>query len=644
MNAQKFLNNFLSLIKSLILLVAIFSLSRGIFFLINLKTFSPLSSHQVLRAFFFGIRLDLVVIYYLNFLYLIFGLIFHGSAGKIWHRITGKILFVTVNAILLFANIIDTGYFAFTNKRSGWEMLQMLTAGDDVFELLPDYIKNFWYLAIIWIVFIVALILFYPRYKEYFKRIPQNFITHYLLVPISIILFMGLGFAVARGLEGKPIRIITANKYVSSKYVPLVLNTPFTIINTVNQYSLKDKSYFPLEEISDIYSPVQQYNFEETDFNNRNVVIIILESFGKEYVDYMQDSISYTPFLDSLFSEGLYFENAFTNAYRSIDALPPIMAGFPSMMNTNYINSAYSVNTISSLASILRYEKKYRTAFFHGGNNGTMGFDFFCKAAGIEDYHGATEFDNDEFHDGSWGIFDEEFFQYMNQVQDNYDGPFLSILFSLSSHDPYPIPEKYKGKFPEGSLPILKSVAYTDFALRKMFQTASKMDWYNNTLFVFCADHTSKAIQDEYKTKIGRTRMPLAFYCPSDTSLWGKSNAIVQQLDIPPSVLDYLKYNKAFVGFGKSVFRDEYKYSISYTDINYQIVDSAYSLLYDGEKSIALYRYTEDLLLTNNLLNSEITIRDSLERTLEAYIQNYTYRMNKNSISEPVYISDTNQK
>lgn len=644
MFTDRFLNNIIALIKRLVLITLLFTISRMIFFIVNYKSFTPLLTSELFRSFFFGIRFDLVVIYYINLVYLLFELLLYKFSGKDWFERIGKYLFITVNAVLLLLNLIDTGYFGFTNKRSGWEMLQMLTTSSDTLNLIPGYIINYWKLAALWISLVSLLTMFYPKYKDYGIHLPQYVFFRYLFVPVSIILFLGIGFAVARGIEGKPIRMISANKYVSSKYIPLVLNTPFTLINTINQYSLEDKEYFPLDELSDIYSPVQKFNYSESDFREKNVVLIILESFGKEYIEYKQDSISFTPFLDSLFDEGLYFENAFANAFRSMDALPAVISGFPSMMGTAYINSAYSVNSVSSLATILRFEKNYKTAFFHGGNNGTMGFDIFCKAADVEEYHGATEFGDEKYHDGSWGIYDEEFFQYMNMKLDNYNKPFFSVLFSLSSHDPYPIPEKYRNKFPEGPLPILKSIAYTDYSLNKMFQMASKMDWYENTLFIITADHTSIAIDKKYNTRIGRVRMPLFFFSPGDSALKGNSRKIVQHLDMVPSILDYIGYDKSFVSFGKSVFRSEgYDYSINYNDINYQIIDSAYCLLFDGENSIGLYNYINDELLNENLIDKREDIKKSLEKTLKAYVQNYTYRMNQNLLTGIRLISVNNK-
>ncbi len=134
--------------------------------------------------------------------------------------------------------------------------------------------------------------------------------------------------------------------------------------------------------------------------------------------------------------QGLTFTNAFANGKRSIEALPSILSSLPAIMDNAFVTSLYSSNPIESLAAILK-NKGYQTSFFHGGKNGTMGFDNFTKLVGIDAYFGLNEYPNEEDYDGNWGIYDEPYLQYFCNQISLMKEPFFTSVFTLSSHHPY---------------------------------------------------------------------------------------------------------------------------------------------------------------------------------------------------------------
>lgn len=634
MGFSAYKQHIIALFKRTALLLVLFSLSRLVFVIFNISYIQEFNFKELGNAFFYGIRFDFIVIFYFNVLFVAVHLFPFGYAHKPWAQKSLKFLFVVVNSILLLGNLIDVEYFGYTNKRSGWEMLDMLMTSSDTAGMIPNYIASFWYLVLILGLFIWSMIRYYPGLGEWKAAARPSLLNSYIFpVLLSLVLF-GLAFIFSRGLDKKPIRIISANNYTSPAYIPILLNTPFSIMHTVNQYSLEEKHYFNSEDVNQIFSPVQSFKSDD-GFKNQNVVIVILESFGKEYIEaHDTPNAQFAPFLDSLRNEGLDCELSLANAYRSMDAISAIIAGFPSMMNSSFVSSAYSVNEIRALPHVLA-EEGYQSAFFHGGHNGTMGFDMFCKAAGIDAYYGKSEYGNDDHFDGTWGIYDEEFFAYMVDELNGFQEPFLSVLFSLSSHDPYPIPEHHAGKFPEGELEIMQSIAYTDYALKKMFEKASQEEWYENTLFVICADHTSLPFHESYKNAIGRVSIPILFFHPGDSSLRGQHLRVASQLDISPSILDYLAYEGEYNAYGSSIFSNDYAFSVSYNDVNYQMIDSSHVLLFDGEKSIALYNHRKDPRLNTNLIDTDQWDFSHMEKILKAYIQDYNFRMNHNLLARP---------
>ena len=312
-----------------------------------------------------------------------------------------------------------------------------------------------------------------------------------------------------------------------------------------------------------------------------------------------------------------------------MEGLPAILGSLPTLMNNPYSSSSYSGNEITTFATALK-EKGYQTSIFHGGANGTMGFDAFSKIAGIEKYYGRTEYGNEKDYDGNWGIFDEPFFQYFAQHLDKTQQPFFGSFFSLSSHHPYTLPEKFKGEFKEGPLKIHASIRYSDFALRQFFETAKKMSWYNNTLFIITADHTGTAAEEFYTNSVGMYQIPLVLFKPG-SALKGSNDGITQQIDIMPSVLDYMNYDKRFFSFGESVFDTTAdRFAINYLNNIYQILDDEYVLQSDKDKPLALYHYKTDSLLKNNLLEKEKLVKYKLDLKLKAIIQTYNHSLINN--------------
>jgi phosphoglycerol transferase MdoB-like AlkP superfamily enzyme len=210
--------------------------------------------------------------------------------------------------------------------------------------------------------------------------------------------------------------------------------------------------------------------------------------------------------------------------------------------------------------------------------------------------------------------------------------PFVSCCFTLSSHHPYNIPERYKNSFYPGTLPIHASIQYADHALRKFFETASKMPWFDNTLFVIVADHTAQAEGTYYKNRVGMYDIPIVFY-RSNGELKGERSVVAQQADILPTVLDYLNFRGKHVAFGSSLFDpNRPRYAFSYLNGVYQIVGPQYCLQFDGRKTIGLYRYHEDLTLSINHAGQGLAEERELEEALKAAIQQFNYGLIHNKL------------
>jgi len=620
------------LLAAYILSLFIFTDARVLFFLLNKSKFTGISTGDVWQTLFYGLRFDTITATIINALF-IFLVAFPISFLHLKKfRTSLKVIFITTNLIALALNLIDTAYFPYTLRRSTAETFSFFFQKNDAGALLPLFLKDFWYLFVMFILFAFIL-------NSLYKLIEKKFLSPFIkeentaktisVKSGSFILIVGLSILTIRGgFQLIPIGIIDAGNFVKPACVPIVLNTPFCIIKSGELYTLTEKNYMPMSEANAMVDPIKKYNYSDADFTNKNVIIVILESFSKEFTK-LGKRKSYTPFLDSLMDNSFVYTNAFSNGKRSIEGIPAIVASLPSF-EIDYITTVYSNNKITSLASTLK-TKGYSSSFFHGGTNGTMNFNGFCGTAGYDKYFGRNEYGNEKDYDGNWGIWDEPFLQRMAQELDKQQQPFLSTVFTLNSHHPFTIPDTYKNKFPEGKLPIQKCIAYTDYALQQFFNTAKKSKWFANTLFVFVADHTGPSEDPVYANSYGNYQIPLFFYQP-DNSLKGIDNKVAQQLDIMPTVLNKLHYNRPFFSFGNNLddtTQNNKRFAINYFNGFYQYFNNETFIQYNGKDLLGFYNYRTDSTLTTNSANDKKpSVKD-----VQAFLQVYYYDVIHNNLS-----------
>jgi arylsulfatase A-like enzyme len=529
-------------------------------------------------------------------------------------------IFAICNSLFIGFNCVDIGYFPFVRKRSTADLLEQIGGESDIPSLLPQFFKDFWGVFLLFFLLIIAMMLLYRRIKLPSSTSRYAFSRSKQWLTI-LLLFLGSSglvvLAVRGGFQRVPITIVDAGALANPDEVPLVLNTPFTIIKSIEEKSLQEYNFFPPAQLKSIYDPVKHY--KDSVFKKQNVIVLILESFAKEYTKLGRKSV--TPFLDSLMDHSLVCTNAFSNGSKSIEGIPAILSGIPTLMEDPFINSTYSFNDQSSIAYLLGKEG-YQTAFFHGGINGTMNFDAWATLAGYGSYFGKNEYNNNDDFDNFWGIWDEPFLQYSVKKMNEFHQPFHSAIFTLSSHHPYRIPKKYKNKFPKGYLENSESITYADYALKLFFGSAKKTSWYSNTLFVITADHGSLSTDPFYSNVIGNQSIPILFFRPGD-SLKGVHKEVFSQIDILPSVMALLGYNKPFFSFGESFNANKHGNDYFYANTTHYLFGDSMLFCFNSPKLSEVYNYKRDSTLNKHLRNQNPKLDSIAARGFRAFIQTY---------------------
>ena len=627
-----FKSSLLRFITQFLLIMVCYSFTRVLFVYINYDEFNipAFFSGEYFRLFIGGMRFDAVVFSMTNAFFLFLAYFpLHYLSNRIYQKVLG-LIFVISNSLFLMLNFVDIAYFPYVQKRMQRDVLQFMDGkhGNEFFDLLPGFFVQFWYLFLLFIVMVWLIwkannsiltirILVRPVLINYLKSI---------VFFIALLLLLVIG--VRGGLQYRPVDIINASEMTEVKNIPVILNTPFTMIKSFSRDKI---SFQPPDSLkfSD-NSPGIINPSKNESFLNSNIVIIIVEGLSKKYIGYFSGNKA-TPFLDSLMRESLVFTNAFANAKSSMEGIPAILASIPSWMDDPFIYSFYSGNQITSIANLLKPEG-YTSSFFHGGKNGTMGFDSFCKLAGIENYYGRNEYGDERDFDCNWGIWDEPFMQFAVRKMSESKKPFVSSIFTLNTHHPFTIPEKFKEKFKQEGHPLMTTIRYTDHAMQRFFEAASKTDWYKNTIFVITADHTALDIEGEENNALDDYRIPVIFFRP-DGKLKNVDESVASQIDILPTLMSLLNYPEPYFSFGKSlVDRSEYRYSINYKSGIYQLIDSEYLFQFNGQKCVGFFNWKQDTLLRNDL-KTDKNKHERYKNELVKQLGFFTYCVEKNKMS-----------
>ncbi|OFY57234.1 MAG: hypothetical protein A2V50_00250 [Bacteroidetes bacterium RBG_19FT_COMBO_42_10] len=631
-------NTLVVFIYRILLVLFLFSLSRIGFYLFNFKMFPGVTPGEFFSIMKGGLLFDISAVIYINSLFILLHVIpFDIRYNDIYQKVMKYLFFIT-NGLAFAVNSADFVYFRFVNKRATADVFKTFENETNLINLFFRFLIDYWQVTLFCILIWFLMIYLYNKVKV-IKPEPSNRIAYYTLNVLAIPLVAALAIGGVRGgykHSTRPITISNAARFVENpRNVAIVLNTPFSLLRTSGKKALVRYDFYDSEKLDLLYDPHYIHSGEKP-FKKENVVVIILESFAREYIGLLNSDLEggtytgYTPFIDSLLRESLTFEVSLCNGRKSIDAMPSILASLPSL-ETPYIISHYANNQINGLASLLR-EKGYYTTFFHGAPNGSMGFDSFARMAGFNDYAGLDQYPEKDDFDGMWGVWDEPFFMFFAEKLNSFPEPFLASIFSVSSHHPFEVPEKYRNKFKKGPAPIVEVVGYTDYALKQLFDRISDAPWFNNTLFIITADHTNESIHKEYQNDFGVYSIPIIFYKPGST-LKGMKNRIAQQIDIMPTVLNYLDYDEEFIAFGNDLFDDSYEsFAFNTNGSTYHFYMKDHILEMIDNKPAGLYNLKLDRLLQNDVLDKEPELASAMEEKLKAVIQSYNSRMIENDL------------
>jgi phosphoglycerol transferase MdoB-like AlkP superfamily enzyme len=663
---RRYLEPGMAVVWNLGLAYVVYMLARVVFLVKNYSYFEQgLTWGHLMEMFGGGLVFDTAAILVTNIPYIVLALLLP------WRKPT-KWVYMIINSVALAMNLADSVYFKYTMRRTTTTVFSEFQNEGNLGGIIGTEVLQQWYLVVLFGVVVYGVWKLYKesgvRSQETGERSQESGVRRqetggwrqvFRWYAAQVVVLAAMAPFVVAGIRGgfttavRPITISNANQYVNRPVeAALVLNTPFAIYRTIGKNVFVVPEYYKSpQELEAIYSPI--HNAQCIMHNaqlRKNVVILIVESFGREYIGALNETLEggkyqgYTPCVDELVRKSVTFKYSYCNGRKSIDGMPSILSSIP-MFVEPFILTPASMNEVSGIASLLAGEG-YQTAFFHGAQRGSMGFQAFARATGFQEYYGREDynadkrFGGDDDFDGMWAIWDEPFLQYYATKMSEMKEPFMTAVFTASSHHPYAIPEKYQQQFPEEGLIIHKCIRYTDMAIGKFFEKVSQEPWFKNTIFVLTSDHTNLSDHAYYQTDLGGFCSPIIIYEPGNEERQPEiQDKIAQQIDILPTLMGMLNYPKPYFGFGIDVLNTEKEdtWAVNYLNGIYQYVKHGYVLQFDGERTKAMYELNDSLMEKNvikELENYKIKeLKEEMEQEVKAIVQQYMERMTEDRLT-----------
>ena len=301
-----------------------------------------------------------------------------------------------------------------------------------------------------------------------------------------------------------------------------------------------------------------------------NVVFILIESLSASFMTEFGNEDKITPFLDSIANQSLFFKNLYATGNRTVRGMEAVTLSIPPTPGQSIVKRPNNSN-LYTVSNVFK-DKNYQCNFFYGGDGyfdnmnafyGGNGFDIYDRGRGsiLGNEVKTTRHNIDDSEvtfENAWGICDEDIYNKMIKVADEYHQkkkPFLNFIMTTSNHRPYTYPND-KIDIPSGT-GRKGAVKYSDYALQQMFAKAKNKPWFKNTIFVFIADHcASSAGKDEID--VANYHIPAIIY-GQNLIKPQKVTKLCSQIDVFPTLFGQLHWNYTSNFFGTNVLSNSYK-------------------------------------------------------------------------------------
>ena len=293
----------------------------------------------------------------------------------------------------------------------------------------------------------------------------------------------------------------------------------------------------------------------------KNVVLILMESMSANLMGTFGNTKNLTPFLDSLASKSLLFTNFYSSGIHTNHGMFATLYSFPAILERNMMKGT-NIPRYEGLPNVLR-ERGYRTMFYMTHESQYDNMNAFFRTNGYEEIYSQEDYPAEKVVN-SFGVQDDFLYDYAIQrlnPSENAGRPFFATLLSISNHPPYVIPDYFHPRSKDIEQQI---VEYADWSLQQFFSKANGQSWYENTIFVLLGDHGALVGEAENEMPQSYNHIPLIIYIPGEAPAvrdgWGV------QMDVQPTLLGLLGIESGVQNFGVDLLSDSRPYAFYCAD------------------------------------------------------------------------------
>jgi phosphoglycerol transferase MdoB-like AlkP superfamily enzyme len=568
--------------------------------------------------------------------------------SKVWNRVTSIYISVAFTLALGLC-AADIPYFNYTNSRVSRNIFSWI---DDLSTMTEALFTNVEYLIFIGLFLVVAFV-FNRQVWIWHRQLASEDNTRKpawanvgLYTFLVVVLFFGMRGRIK--VDCHPLVIRDAFDTENTLVNQLCLNGALHFTHTLkekNHRYMDDKRALELArnflnaDPSKPNSVVRMQTYNEPPLH-ANVVLVLMESMSAEKVGwYKPNTPSLTPVLDSLISKSLFFPNTYTANTRTANGIFSTLFSWPSIQNIKpTLSSDIAGAPLAGLPNTLK-KNGYRNYYFC---NGSLEFDnikplFYQN--GFDRLIGSESYPPEQIA-GVWGVSDRSLFlnslEYLDSVSAS-DQPFLAVYNTVSTHPPHDLPTNEPVTLTAESK-IDRSYQYADWALGQFMNEAAKKPWFNQTVFVFIADHGQR-FNVVYDMPLSYNHVPFLVYAPQLIAPKTDEN-LALQIDVFPTIMGLLKQPFANNTLGIDLQREKRPFAFFSGDNRYGCLNDRFFLIM-RYNNYSLYEYKNNSTVDVVKLHPQLV--DSMKTHMQAMLQTTQYMFtNKQTGMHDIQITGSN--
>ena len=543
--------------------LSFFFIARLFFIMMQFNSSSQCSVFELSGTFIHGIKLDISTTgYYLlvPLLVLIPGVYFNGN----WYR---NFLRWYTCLVIIFSSVIivaDANLYSYWGFRMDFTPMLYLKTPEEAMASVST-------LKIIMFVVAIGLMssFFIYFYNKLIDRLFSNFerirymlagILFYLILAGAVIVPIRGGFDVAPINAGSV--YFSNNMFLNHTAINAVWNVGYS---GFGQRPVKNPYIFgDLAAATSLVDSITVKNGLPVKVLNTarpDIMIIVLESFSGYLIGPLGGDSLTTPNINRYAREGILFSNFYASGTRTDKAMPAILDGYPAQPAQSIIKEPNKTQTLPSLVRIL-VENGYNSSFWYGGDINFANFNAFVIGSGFHTIVTKKNFNSSDYN-SKWGVHDHIFFQTLKDSMTSISEPFLKVVLTLSSHEPFDVPMEPVFKGSDDYTNYRNSIYYSDKALGSFLDWAKETAWWKNALIIMVADHCARFNNmPNYKPDV--FKIPMLWVGGALENKGIRIEKLGGQVDIPSTVLSQLGLIGSFP-FGKDLLSDKSKSFAFYT-------------------------------------------------------------------------------